>query len=95
MGRNENSNIQVIKLSSDHKISRQDEFERVIANGGTITEGRSGGLRVIPNPRDYPEAAIIKQKLALNMTRAMGHVVLGKYGVHLCILPVLTYKGQC
>ena len=51
--------------------------------GGIISEGRSGTLRVTPNRKDYPESQIIKLKLALNMTRSLGHPILSRYGVFL------------
>lgn len=71
----------VIPLSDDHKLSRKDELDRVLAAGAVLAEGRSGTIRVTPNRADYPEPIISKLKLALNMTRALGHAILSNYGV--------------
>jgi len=70
-----------IPLSIDHKLSRSDEYNRIISCGGMIANRNGHTLRVIPNSKDYPEAVVIKQQLALNMTRALGHEILGKYGI--------------
>lgn len=71
----------VIEMSKDHKFNRTEEIERIKASKGSIKESASGHFKVIPNMDDYAESTIIKQKLALNMTRSLGHPILSKYGV--------------
>lgn len=58
-----------IELSSDQNIKRQDEGLRILEVGGEISVGRSGSLRVVPKAGDFPREIIIRDKLALNMTR--------------------------
>ena len=67
-------------LSSDHSMNRADEVARVQANNGVIVLGLGGVKRVVPSSGvSWPE--IRKKKLALAMTRALGHPVLRHHGV--------------
>lgn len=75
------SHIETIALSVDHKLSREDERSRISSCGGEIVQTKFGTQRVIPNRQDFTEDIMRKRKLALNMTRALGHIVLKNYGV--------------
>jgi len=75
------SHIETIALSVDHKLSREDERSRISSCGGEIVQTKFGTQRVIPNRQDFTEDIMRKRKLALNMTRALGHIVLKNYGI--------------
>lgn len=70
--------------SVDHNLERQDEIERIGKSNGVIVE-RLYVKRVTPSRDEFSEEAITKQRLALNMSRSLGHVTLGRFGVQLDI----------
>jgi len=79
--RDSDNKIKVVLSSADHNLDRLDEVERILAANGMIVERNGGIKRVIPNPKEFSEDDIIKQKLALNMSRSLGHTILSNYGV--------------
>jgi serine/threonine protein phosphatase PrpC len=71
-----------IPLSIDHKPELIEERDRILKESrGQIVERTNNCYRVIPNSEDYPIAEIKAKKLALNMTRSLGHPILSQYGV--------------
>lgn len=71
------SKYEAIRLSNDHKFS-EEEVKRIEQCNGKLIE-RNGHQKIIPG--DMLEKDIIKQKLALNMSRSFGHPTLSKYGI--------------
>jgi len=71
----------IIPLSSDHKLEREDEHQRILCGSGKIIIGSSGSYRVIPDPEHFTIELIVQENLGLNMTRALGHIILRNYGV--------------
>lgn len=74
-----NTEYTATRVTSDHKLTREDEAARIGNVVGGIIVERPSGKRVIPT--GISEAIIIKKKLALNMSRALGHNILGQCGV--------------
>jgi serine/threonine protein phosphatase PrpC len=76
------SEWQIQHLTKEHTLTRVDEVERIQKESkGVVVERSKNNWRVIPTFADYPEAAIKKDKLALNMSRSLGHHILSQYGV--------------
>ncbi|PRP86857.1 hypothetical protein PROFUN_05074 [Planoprotostelium fungivorum] len=74
--------VEIIPLSEDHCLTRTDEVDRIrTTTTGQIGVGRSGMMRVCPSIADYTKEMIIEKRLALNMSRALGHPILRLYGV--------------
>jgi len=63
----------------DQKPAREDEAKRISDEGGKLFQGKYGP-RVIP-ASGYSIDEIILYKLALNMTRSLGHSILSKFGI--------------
>jgi serine/threonine protein phosphatase PrpC len=72
--------LDMFDLSKDHKLTRKDELERVKNAGATIHSELMGG-RLSASTKDFTNEQLKAMKLGLNMTRAMGHLILHKYGV--------------
>ncbi|KAH3758294.1 protein phosphatase 2C [Pelomyxa schiedti] len=67
-------------LSIDHSLYSDDEQKRIQNCGGVIID-KNKVRRILPSTIDYSYAQIAEHKLALNMSRSLGHIILGKYGV--------------
>eukprot|EP01113_Clastostelium_recurvatum_P034028 TRINITY_DN4567_c0_g1_i2.p1 TRINITY_DN4567_c0_g1~~TRINITY_DN4567_c0_g1_i2.p1 ORF type:complete len:649 (-),score=119.16 TRINITY_DN4567_c0_g1_i2:1103-3049(-) len=89
--------LQVSQLSQDHVPMRQDERQRIEAAGGRIIERKIAippkpgapstegptiltMFRVQPSEQHFAES-MRGAKLSLNISRALGHVVLSRFGV--------------
>jgi len=83
-------------VSADHNaMSRPDEQERVMHDGGKFFR-LNNELRLYPKDRSFKDAR--RHGLAINMTRAVGHSTLSKYGLiaapetyHVAIQPQHEY----
>ena len=77
----EEENFEIVELSVDQCLEREDEKERIVSTSkGQVVTGTSGSLRLIPSASDYDLETVISKKLALGMSRSFGHVVLSNYG---------------
>eukprot|EP01133_Synstelium_polycarpum_P002907 gene2907-3341_t len=57
-----------------------DEKARIIASGGRVVL-RGQSWRVLPKLVDFNDDQIAKKRLALNMSRSIGHIILSNYGI--------------
>ena len=71
--------FELYDLSSDHKLTRQDERRRVASCGAEIIDAFGG--RLTASNKDFTKQELKQLKLGLNMSRALGHIILRKYGV--------------
>ena len=71
----------VLELSFDHTLEREDEQLRITStSSGRVVPGTSNTLRLVPSESAYDLDTIKKKKLALGMSRSMGHPILSKFG---------------
>merc|ERR1712137_140732 len=78
--RKQNNEFRCIEMSEDHSLNRKEERNRIFLKKGKIV-GQIKNRRVIPSVNDYSQEDISKHKLALNMSRSLGHLILSNYGV--------------
>jgi hypothetical protein len=69
-----------IPTSSDHSLQRIDERDRILKTKGRLITGTKGQRRVIPCPDQVSRQEVIDKKLALAMSRSLGHKILSQYG---------------
>ena len=69
-----------VPMSSDHSLQRTDERDRIAKTKGRLIAGSKGQRRVIPAPEEIPRQEVIDKKLALAMSRSLGHKILSQYG---------------
>jgi len=74
-----NPTLQLAELTNDHVPSREDEKDRVVKEGGVIRNVK-GVVRVVAGG-DFTEEQLKEQRLALNISRSLGHAILSKYGI--------------
>ncbi|EFA85967.1 protein phosphatase 2C [Heterostelium album PN500] len=66
-------------LTSDHRPESRSEKQRILQSNGRVIH-KNSSWRVIPSG-EFSEAEIAKRRLALNMSRALGHHILSRFGV--------------
>jgi len=71
--------LEVQQLPNDHVPSRDDERDRVLKLGGVIR--RVGGVVRVVAGGEFTEEQLKQQRLALNITRSLGHAILSQYGI--------------
>ena len=68
-------------MSIDHTLDSKEERHRIVQSRGRILlTGNSKQRRVLPAAEDISHETILQQKIALNMSRSLGHSTLCKYG---------------
>ena len=77
----------VVELSEDHKLTRKEEMDRIKTCNGVVLESPTGQLKMAPGNLDHPESCPTNARLSLNMSRALGHPTLSKFGVESLFLP--------
>ena len=70
--------LNIVLRTQDHRPSLESERKRVEASGGEVIQ-RGATLRIYP--RDLDRAIIVEKQLGLAMSRALGHLILGQYGI--------------
>ncbi|GAM18584.1 hypothetical protein SAMD00019534_017590, partial [Acytostelium subglobosum LB1] len=67
-------------LTSDHRPENKAERARIEAGNGRVVN-RYSVWRLVPSEQDYTDADIVRGRLALNMSRSLGHYILSQYGL--------------
>jgi serine/threonine protein phosphatase PrpC len=71
----------VVELSEDHKLTRKEEMDRIKTCNGVVLESSTGQLKMTPGALENSERSPTNARLSLNMSRALGHPILSKFGV--------------
>eukprot|EP00727_Mastigamoeba_balamuthi_P006981 m51a1_g2903 hypothetical protein (328) ;mRNA; f:477916-479116 len=71
----------VVPLTRDHTLRDPAELARLRSAGGEILDNGKGDIRVRPPRKEFTDKEVSQGRLCVNMSRALGHIVLGSYGV--------------